>query len=65
MGRSYTEEEKQLGLMALVLSSGNARKASRMCGVARSTLRDWQTKHADDLDALRREQLPKIYELRG
>jgi hypothetical protein len=61
MARSYTEQDKQRGLMALVLNSGSERKASKMCGIPRATLRDWARKHPDELDTLRRQELPKIY----
>lgn len=60
--RSYNAEEVEAGLMELACWHGNTRQASRTTGIPQQTLQDWKTRHADRLEALEAQIVPRIRE---
>lgn len=52
--------EIEAGLLALVLSGGSSRVASRETGIPESTLTSWQLAHRGRIEELRRERGPEL-----
>src|SRR4051794_33141475 len=65
--RDYSEQERELGLIALAYANGNGRKASRELKAAgvtipRPTLESWRKSQLDRYESIRSEVMPKIRE---
>jgi hypothetical protein len=64
----YTDSEIELGLRAMAIASGNARKASTLLRrqgikIPRTTLQVWATDlHVDRYRRIQREEMPAIYD---
>jgi hypothetical protein len=67
-GSRYTDAEVELGLRALAIASGNARKASTLLArqrikISRTTLQFWATDlHLDRYRRIQRRVMPVIYD---
>ena len=70
MARRYSEEEKERGMVALVLHDGNSRRAEADLEAAgfnipASTLQGWKRTRADEIDRVAHELGPQMREARA
>lgn len=47
-------------MLAMVLAGGNSERASEVCGVPASTLREWRRERAEEYEHVRREMAPRL-----
>lgn len=63
--RTYTDEEKAVGLAALTAHGGDVSKAARACGVPRGTLQGWMRESSETVQRIQQDKKAELADLIG
>lgn len=61
--RTYTDDEKALGLAALTMHGGDVSKAARAAGVPRGTLQGWMRESSETVQQIQQEKKAELADL--